>query len=85
MQTQDRTKSLQEFYDAPDESLHPQSTIAAVLDCSHAKLERDRWAGVGIHFVKLGRKVKYRKKDVMNWLNQHKPQQSTSESKNQAA
>jgi hypothetical protein len=86
METQDtRTKSLQDFYSAPDESLYGQTVIADVIDCSEAKLERDRWAGIGIKFIKIGRKVKYRKADVLDWLNQHQPQQSTSESKNVAA
>jgi len=80
-----RINTLHNFYQAPDESLHPQATITAVLDCSEAKLERDRWVGVGIPFIKIGRSVKYRKTDVMEWLSQHKPQQSTSKTKNQAA
>lgn len=86
METPDsRTKSLQDFYSAPDESLYGQTVIADVIDCSEAKLERDRWAGTGIPFIKIGRKVKYRKGDVLDWLNRHKPQQSTSETKTIAA
>lgn len=85
MDNQDtRNKSLIDFYSAPDESLYGQTVIAEVIDCSEAKLERDRWAGTGIPFIKIGRKVKYRKGDVLNWLNQHQPQQSTSESKTAA-
>jgi hypothetical protein len=80
-----RNKSLQDFYSAPDESLYGQTFIADVIDCSEAKLERDRWAGTGIPFIKIGRKVKYRKRDVLNWLNQYQPQQLTSETKNVAA
>ncbi|MEQ1544695.1 hypothetical protein [Methyloglobulus sp.] len=80
-----RTKSLQDFYSAPDESLYGQTVIADVIDCSKAKLERDRWAGTGIPFIKIGRQVKYRKGDVLNWLNQHQPRQSTSETKSVAA
>lgn len=86
MENQDtRNKSLQDFYSAPNESLYGQTVIADVIDCSEAKLERDRWAGTGIPFIKIGRKVKYRKGDVLDWLSRHKPQQSTSETKNQAA
>jgi hypothetical protein len=76
--TQDRTKALAEFDSAPDTSLFSQIVIAHVRDCSTATLERDRWTGSGIPFVKIGRSVKYRKADVLAWLAQHQPQNSTS-------
>jgi hypothetical protein len=78
MSNNDRNKSLAEFYSAPDTALFNQVTVAHVRDCSTATLERDRWAGGGIQFIKIGRAVKYRKADVLNWLEQYKPQQSTS-------
>jgi hypothetical protein len=73
-----------EFYDAPNETLFDQICIAVILGCSEYKLERDRWAGTGVPFLKIGRKVKYRKADVLTWLGQFQPQKSTSETKNQA-
>ena len=76
---EDRNKSLAEFYSAPDTALFNQAVIAHVRDCSKATLERDRWAGGGIQFIKIGRAVKYRKSDVLAWLDKHQPQQSTSE------
>jgi hypothetical protein len=79
IQLQDRTKALAEFDSAPDTSLFNQTTIAQVRDCSTATMERDRWAGGGIPFVKIGRAVKYRKSDVLAWLEQYQPQNSTSE------
>jgi hypothetical protein len=78
MSNNDRNKSLAEFYNAPDTALFNQITVAHVRDCSTATLERDRWAGGGIKFIKIGRAVKYRKADVLNWLEQYQPQQSTS-------
>lgn len=78
--TQDRNKSLAEFFDAPDSALFNQAVIAHIRDCSKATLERDRWAGGGIPYLKIGRAVKYRKSDVMAWLDKHQPQFSTSES-----
>ncbi|MGZ4956189.1 MAG: helix-turn-helix domain-containing protein [Methylobacter sp.] len=75
---QTRTKALAEFYSAPDTSLFNQTIVALVRDCSTATLERDRWAGGGIPFIKIGRAVKYRKTDVLAWLEQYQPQQSTS-------
>ena len=75
----DRQKSLAEFNGAPDTTLFNQTVIAHVRDCSTATLERDRWAGGGIPFIKIGRAVKYRKADVLAWLDKHQPQQSTAE------
>lgn len=77
---QTRTEALAEFDAAPETSLHNQNTVAYVRDCSPATLERDRWAGGGISFVKINRAVKYRKSDVLAWLEQYQPQQSTSSS-----
>ena len=76
---QTRAKALAEFYNAPETSLFNQITIAHIRNCSTATMERDRWAGGGIPFVKIGRAVKYRKVDVLKWLEQYKPQNSTSD------
>lgn len=80
MSIQTRDKSLAEFYSAPETALFNQIIIAHVRDCSTATLERDRWAGGGIPFIKISRAVKYRKADVLAWLEQFQPQQSTSAS-----
>jgi len=77
--TPNRTQMLAEFYSAPDTSLFNQKSIAVIRDCSTYTLERDRWAGNGIPFLKIGRAVKYRKIDVLEWLAQYQPQRSTSE------
>ena len=77
--TPTRAEVLAEFYNAPETSLFNQSTVACVRDCSKATLERDRWAGGGIPFIKINRAVKYRKSDVLAWLNKCQAQNSTSE------
>ncbi len=46
-----------------------QQQVAAYLGCSTAKLERDRWAGTGIPYIKVGRLVRYRKSDVLAYVN----------------
>jgi hypothetical protein len=76
---QDRAKTLSEFFSAHDDALFNQTAIAVVRDCSTATLERDRWAGGGIPYIKIGRSVRYRKSDVLAWLAQYQPQNSTSE------
>lgn len=81
MLTLDRNKSLSDFENAPDKTLFNQVTIAHIRDCSITTLQRDRWLGVGIPYLKIGRAVKYRKSDVLNWLDQYQAQLSTSEFK----
>lgn len=74
-----RIEILQEFHAAPDDALFDQVTVAAVRDCKPSTLERDRWAGGGIPYRKLrGRHVRYQKRDVLVWLNQHAPVTSTT-------
>jgi hypothetical protein len=75
----DRAQALAEFYAAPDSALFNQEKIAHVRDCSTATMERDRWAGNGIPFVKIGRAVRYRKSDVLAWLAKCQTLNSTSE------
>ncbi|VEG92510.1 helix-turn-helix domain-containing protein [Legionella spiritensis] len=70
---------LNEFDSAPDSALFNQQTLAAVLSCSTQLLERNRWAGTGVPYIKIGRKVLYRKRDVLDFLQQQKIYRSTSD------
>ncbi len=70
---------LNEFESAPLSTLFNQQTIAAVLSCSTQLLERNRWAGSGVPYLKIGRKVLYRKSDVLDFLQQQKIYRSTSD------
>ena len=51
--------------------LWDQKTLAAYLGKSTAWCERARWAGEGPSFVKLGRHVRYRAEDVLEWVDSH--------------
>jgi hypothetical protein len=79
MTNKNRTQSLAEFNSADDSTLFNQIVIAHVLDCSTSTMERDRWSGGGIPYIKINRLVRYRKADVLEWLGQFCPQSSTSE------
>ena len=75
-----KNESINVFWEALDEALFTQKSIAEVLQISEAKLERDRWLGDGIPYLKLGKTVRYRKKNVLAWLEQHgNPLLSTSQ------
>jgi hypothetical protein len=71
-QNNSRLHLLNEFELAPLSALFNQKTIAAVLSCSTQLLERNRWAGDGVPYLKIGRKVLYRKSDVLDYLQQQK-------------
>ena len=75
---QSRIDLINEFDQAPDWVLFAQETVAAIRDCSLATMERDRWAGGGIRYVKMGRLVRYRKSDIRAWLEMHQSISSTS-------
>lgn len=74
-----RLDLLNEFELAPGSALFNQHTIAAVLSCSTQLLERNRWAGTGIPYLKIGRKVLYRKRDVQVFIQQQRVYRSTSD------
>jgi hypothetical protein len=74
-----RIQLLQEFEAAPNNALFRQETPCALLDCSSATLERDRWVGGGIPYVKIGHSVRYRKSDIIAFLASTKPKASTSD------
>jgi hypothetical protein len=79
MPDKDRATILAAFYAAPDDALFDEKTIAAVRDCSLATMQRDRWAGTGIPFIKpTPRTVRYRKSTVNNWLD--RPEQMSTSS-----
>ena len=74
-----RLQLINEFESAPGAMLFNQNTLAAVLDCSTQLLERNRWVGEGVPYIKIGRKVLYRKSDVLEFLQQQKFYRSTSD------
>ena len=66
----------------PDHVLVPrlwdQKTLAAYLGKSTAWCERARWAGEGPQFIKLGRHVRYRVEDVMEWIEENARSSTTA-------
>lgn len=52
--------------------LETQAEMAQWLGKSEAWLERGRWDGSGPPYVKVGRSVRYRRADVLAWLDARK-------------
>ncbi|MFN3955100.1 MAG: helix-turn-helix domain-containing protein [Pararhodobacter sp.] len=48
--------------------LMKQNEVAAYLGVSKQFLERDRWQGATIPYVKIGRGVRYRAEDVTQYV-----------------
>lgn len=74
-----RLQLINEFDAASNSTLFNQNTLAAILNCSTQLLERNRWAGEGVPYIKMGRKVLYKKSDVLDFLQQLKTYRSTSD------
>lgn len=74
-----KTDLLREFNEADPLAMFSQKTPAALLDCSEGTMERDRWIGIGIPFVKCGRSVRYRKKDILEYLESLTPASPATE------
>jgi predicted DNA-binding transcriptional regulator AlpA len=75
----DVTSSVTQFWAA--HALFAQPVLVALTGLSAAYFERARWEGGGPRFLKFGRLVRYRKADVVDWINQRQPVASTSETR----
>lgn len=51
--------------------LWDQKQTAEYLGVSHKWLERDRWIGAKIPYIKIGRGVRYRASDVVAYVEQN--------------
>lgn len=61
--------ALQHQFDlAPPSAAFDQKTISVVLDVSTALLEKWRWNGQGPQFLKIGSRCRYRKQDILDFL-----------------
>jgi hypothetical protein len=63
--------------DSPDDLLTGLE-YARMRRCSVRTVERERSTGTGCRFIKIGRAVRYRRCDVLDFIERH-TQQSTSE------
>ena len=79
MSPQRRLELLQEFDTAPLDALLTQEHVAAFLGCSSSLMERNRWSGQGIPFLKIGRLARYRKRDALNFIEGGRSFRSTTE------
>lgn len=64
-----RAELLKEFYDSPAEALFSTNVIAAVLDWSPNTVIANRYVKKTIPFIKIDKAIRYRKQDIINFLN----------------
>jgi hypothetical protein len=62
----------------PSDFLLNQGEYAKIRHCSERTIERERAAGTGCKFIKIGRAVRYRRRDILEFIERH-VRQSTSE------
>jgi hypothetical protein len=55
-----------------------QGDYAKIRNCSERTIERERAAGTGCRYIKIGRSVRYKQADVFDFIDRH-ARQSTSE------
>ena len=55
-----------------------QREYAKVRRCSERTIERERVSGTGCRYIKIGRGVRYKRADVLDFIERH-ARQSTSE------
>lgn len=60
------------------EALVPQRVYSEIRDCSERTIERERASGTGCPYVKIGRSVRYRRRDIIDFIERH-VRRSTSE------
>ncbi|MCD6047122.1 MAG: hypothetical protein K0S08_769 [Gammaproteobacteria bacterium] len=72
---------IERFYSdaTPGDALFPTKEAKVILPMSDAWYERSRVFGGGPAFTKIGSRVFYRKKDLLDFLNEHPALGSTSE------
>lgn len=63
----EQQEHLDRFIRANDEQKFPQEVVALYLDCSPWTLARMRCDQSTIPFYKIGRRVSYKKKDVLQY------------------
>jgi helix-turn-helix protein len=61
------------------DDLLTQPEYAKIRRCSERTVERERATGSGCRYVKIGRAVRYRRRDILEFIEKH-VRQSTSES-----
>jgi hypothetical protein len=66
------------MHSAPSDFLLTQREYANLRRCSERTIERERVSGTGCRFIKIGRAVRYKRADVLDFIERH-ARLSTSE------
>ena len=77
----DRSERTIAFWNSTPDSIHSIETIMAVLDVAKQTLQKMRCDGDGPKFIQRKRLLYYRKKDVLDWVQESmgEPVSSTAE------
>lgn len=64
---EEKDQLLRNFIEAPDDQSFPQEVVALYLDCSPWTLAKMRCDNTDLPFRKIGRRVSYKKRDVLSY------------------
>jgi hypothetical protein len=62
-----KEKALNDFLNAQEDKNFPQEVVALYLDCSPWTLARMRCEQNSLPFTKIGRRISYKKRDVLQY------------------
>lgn len=65
----DRLEILRELSSAPDWALFNEHAVAAARGVSVKTIQYERLHGMGVPFLKVGRRVQYRRDDILAFIN----------------
>lgn len=65
---EEKSKVLNRFLMAHEDQLFPQEVVALYLNCSPWTLAKMRTEDEALPFSKIGSRVAYKKRDVLNYL-----------------
>jgi hypothetical protein len=66
------------------DELLTQGEYAKERKCSERTLERERATGTGCRFVKIGRAIRYRRRDILEFIEKHLRQSTSEAAKNRS-
>ena len=74
----DTTENSSQGLDGPDRLISEQE-VADILGLSKAWCQRKRWEGGGPPYIKFDRAVRYRKSELLAWIEARAGRRSTSD------
>lgn len=63
-----REQLLKDFEESPSDALFKADTVCLIIGCSKSTLDNNRMLKKGIPFIRMSRGVRYKKSDILEWI-----------------